>query len=93
MTKRESECEKALLSIQQASERLYLSASTVRGLIESGRLRAVDFATKGNSRIYRIKPEWIDDLIEQSKIQPVTARVKQSQNLRPSKYATIRRHA
>lgn len=88
----EKEPEKALLSVQQASERLCLSASTVRGLIESGRLKAVDFATKGNSRIYRIKPEWIDDLIAESEIQVAKPRAKQSQNLRPSKFATIRRH-
>jgi excisionase family DNA binding protein len=91
----ESESEsKSLLSVQQASERLGISQTKVRDLIASGRLRAINLADPGSQRCYRIKPEWIDNLITESEIEAPKPRAKQSQsqNLRPSKYATIRRH-
>lgn len=93
MQNRESESDKNLLSIQQAAERLGVSANMVRDLIESRRLKAINLAEKGNQRYYRIKPEWIDELIADSELPSPKQRPKQSQNLRPSKYATHRSHS
>jgi excisionase family DNA binding protein len=90
MQNRASDSKINLLSIEQAAVRLGLSARSVRRLIASRRLRAVNLAESGKKNCIRIKPEWIDALIANSEPPPEPRRVvKDNGNLRVSKYSKI----
>lgn len=88
MENRESDS-KNMLSVQQVAERLGISSDQVRSLILNGKLRASDL---GNARQhhFRVKPEWVEDFIVDSEVKPPKPRVKQSGNLKPSKFANVR---
>jgi excisionase family DNA binding protein len=57
------------LTLSQVAGRLQISTSQVVTLIDAGKLRAFNTGTK-TRRELRIKPEWIDNFVEQSTVEP-----------------------
>jgi excisionase family DNA binding protein len=58
-----------VLTLQQVASRLQISVSQVVTLVDAGKLRAFNTGTK-TRRELRIKPEWIDEFVEQSTVEP-----------------------
>ena len=78
-----------MFSIQQVAEKLGVSSDLVRDKIKLRKLKAVDFGN-GKHACYRVKQEWIDDFVKECELPPLKKIVKQNENLRPSKFATIK---
>lgn len=70
-----------LLTLKQAAAEAQTSVKTLRRLIQAGRLKAIDYGTKGGRHDYRVAPEALANVLPAPEPQ---ARVRRRRSVAPA---------